>query len=84
MTYLECFPIPVYYLLTTLKSSHIKSEDDVCKLQQILLNWKSGLKCGRCLLMFSSAKVYTWVELTPTMHIAWLAVTLNKPVKKKT
>jgi len=42
---------------------------------RILLNWKSGLKCDKCPLMFPSAKsLYTWVELNPTMCIAWLAV----------
>jgi len=88
MTYLTCFPIPVYYLLTTLKSTIILRVKMIhINCSRILLNWKSGLKCGRCLyIMFPSAKVYTWVELTPIMCIAhaWLAVTLNKPMKKET
>jgi len=66
--------------------NHIRSEDDVCKLKQDIVKLEkiSDLKCGRCLLMFPSAKFYTWVELTPTMCIAWLAVTLIKPMKKET
>jgi len=64
--------------------NHIKSEDDVCKLQQDIVKLESDLKCGRCLLMFPSVMVYTWVEPTPTMCIAWLAVTLSKPMKKET
>ena len=44
--------------------NHIESEDYMyVNCSRILLNLKSGLKCGRCFLTFPRTKVYTWAQI---------------------
>ena len=64
--------------------SHIRNEYDIYQLQQDidkLLRWSEKWQMP---FNIPSAKVYTLVELTPTMFTVWLAVVLNKLSKKET
>jgi len=71
MTYLACFSISVYYLLMTLKSTIIKSEDDACKLQQDVVKlgkwsemWQIPFNVSKC------RSLHMGRTITPIMCIA--------------
>ena len=85
MTYPKCYLIPVYYLQMTPKFIvTLETRLIYINCKKILISYQDSLKGSRCPLTFPSVKIYTLIELTPTMFTVWLAVVLNKLLKKET